>query len=177
MLVLMAVFVPGIADAKRTRAPKVEPVVHEGVRYIAPNDEGRRAYVQAWDTKTNKIVWEVTIFRNLINPLKEEDVQWLFIKEMLIHDGKLIVIAEGNRVYSLDLKTQAVKRLKESPPQKPQANRVGGGIAPPASHTTVHAGGWRVGLLPPQELGIAEKPVGVGFFGADGQVLEGTSLS
>ena len=122
MFILLTVFVPGIAHAKRTRAPKVEPVVHEGVRYIAPNDDGRRAYVQAWDTKTNKMVWEVTIFRNLINPLKEEDVQWLFIKGMFVDDGKLIVIAEGNRVYSLDLKTRAVKRLKQAPPRKPQAN-------------------------------------------------------
>ena len=53
-LVLLAVFVPGIAHAKRKAPPKVEPVIYEGVRYTAPNDDGRRAYVQAWATTSSR---------------------------------------------------------------------------------------------------------------------------
>ena len=118
----MVVFLPGIAHAKRKAAPKLDPVVYEGVRYVAPNNDGRRAYLQAWDTTTNKMVWEVTVFRNFINPLAEEDVQHVYIKMMSILDGKLILVAEDDRSYSVDLKTRAVKRLKQAPAEKPQAN-------------------------------------------------------
>ncbi len=117
-LTLLALFVPGIAHAKRKAQPKVEPVIYEGVRYTAPNDDGRRAYVQAWDTTTNKMLWEVTVFRNFIVPLVEEDVQHVYIKRMSIEDGKLILFAEDDRAYSLDLKTRVVKKLKQTPPEK-----------------------------------------------------------
>jgi hypothetical protein len=121
-LVLLAVFVPVVAQAKRKAPPKVEPVIYEGVRYASPNDNGRRAYVQAWDTATNKMLWEVTVFRNFIVPFPEEDVQHVYIKKMSIRDGKLILVAEDERAYSIDLKTRAVKRLKQAPPET-QANK------------------------------------------------------
>jgi hypothetical protein len=116
-LALIALLVPLAAQAKRVPPPKVEPVVHDGVKYVAPNDEGRRGYIQAWDTNANKMLWEVTVFRNTINPALEEDVQWVFIKELKIEAGKLIVVSERNRAYSVDLKTRAVKAL-DTPPAK-----------------------------------------------------------
>jgi len=115
MLILLAVLVPSIAQAKRKAPPKIEPVVYEGVRYVSPNDDGRRAYVQAWDTTTNKMLWELTVFRNFIVPFAEEDVQHVYIKKMSVRDGKLILVAEDGRAYSLDLKTRAVKKLKQAP--------------------------------------------------------------
>src|SRR5436190_4164938 len=121
-LVLLAVFTPAIAHAKRKAPPKVQPLICEGVRYIAPNDDGRRGYVQAWDATTNKMLWEVTVFRNIIIPLLEEDVQHVYIKSMSIQDGKLFLVAEDDRAYSVGLKTRAVKRLKRAPPEKTQAN-------------------------------------------------------
>jgi len=122
MLVLLAVFAPAIAHAKRKAPPKVQPVIYEGVRYTAPNDDGRRAYVQAWDARTNKMLWELTVFRNVIIPLLEEDVQHVYIKSMSIQDGKLVLVAEDGRAYSVGLNTRAVKRLKQAPPEKAQAN-------------------------------------------------------
>ena len=122
-LVLLAVFVPGIAHAKRKAPPKVEPVIYEGVRYTAPNDDGRRAYVQAWATTTNKMLWKVTVFRNRIDPMAEEAMPPVYIKKMSISDGKLILVAENDRAYSVNLKTRTVKRLKQSPPEKTQANK------------------------------------------------------
>ena len=113
---------PNLAHAKRKAPPKVEPVIHEGILYIAPNDDGRRAYVQAWDAKTNNMLWAVTIFRNFVVPLAEEDVQHVYIRQMRIRDGNLIVIAEDDRVFSVDLKTRSVKRLKKPPPEKLRAN-------------------------------------------------------
>ena len=111
-LVLLVAFMPIIAYAKRKAPPKVKPFIFEGVRYVVPNDDGRRAYVQAWDTTTNKMLWEATIFRNFIVPLAEEDVQHVYIKKMSISDGKLILVAEDERVYSLDMQTRAVRKLK-----------------------------------------------------------------
>jgi hypothetical protein len=112
--ILAALFVPSIAYAKRKAPPKVEPVTSEGVRYVVPNDDGRRAYVQAWDSKTGKMLWEVTVFRNLIIPLEEEDVQHICINKMSLVNGKLILVAEYNRKYFLELKARAVKRMEKA---------------------------------------------------------------
>jgi hypothetical protein len=112
LFVFWSVLCPPCVFAKRTAAPKVEPIVYEGVRFTAPNDNGRRAYIQAWDIQTGKKLWEVTVFRNFIQPWMEECVQWVFIKEIRIVNGKLIVLAERDRVYSVDLKTRAVRKQK-----------------------------------------------------------------
>ena len=116
---LMALLMPVAAYAKRAAPPNVDPVIYEGVRYVAPNDDGRRAYVQAWDTKTDKMLWEVMVFRNSVNLSMEADVQWVFIKRMRIADGELIVIAEDDQAYTVDLKTRFVTKLKQVPPDKP----------------------------------------------------------
>src|SRR5690242_14503392 len=69
ILASLALLAPSIAHAKRAQAAKVEYVIYDGVRYVAPNDDGRRGYIQAWDTKPNTMLWELTIYRNFINPL------------------------------------------------------------------------------------------------------------
>lgn len=112
---ILFALVSEVAYAKRIPAPKVVPVVHDGVRYVAPNDNGRRGYIQAWEATTNKLLWSVTVFRKLINPFLEEDVQWVYITTLRLEDGKLIVIDERERAYSVDLKTHAVRRLRRIP--------------------------------------------------------------
>ena len=42
----------------------------------------------------------------------EECVQWVFIKELRIVNGKLIVLAERDLFYSVDPKTQSVRKQK-----------------------------------------------------------------
>jgi hypothetical protein len=118
LIALVASFALSSAWAKRTAAPKVDPVTHEGVKYLTPNDNGRKGYVQAWDVKTNKKLWEKKVFKNWIKPFLEEDVQWVFIKSMILKDGKLIITDERNKRYSLDPKTQKVIKLKEE--KKPE---------------------------------------------------------
>ena len=39
-------------------------------------------------------------------------VQWVFIKEMRVVNGNLIVLTERNRRYSVDLKTRTIRNLK-----------------------------------------------------------------
>ena len=93
---------------KRTPPATVEPVIHEGVRYIAPNDDGRRAHIEAWDVQTNRKLWDLTVFTNRIDPKLEEDVQWFFIDKLGVHDETLIVKSERGITYQIDLKTKAI---------------------------------------------------------------------
>lgn len=106
---------PCLAAAKRAAPPKVKPVIHDGIRYVAPNDDGRRAYIEAWDVQTNKKLWDLTVFTNRINPQLEEDVQWVFIKALGVKDGVLLVTSERARRYEVDLKTKAIKELEPGP--------------------------------------------------------------
>lgn len=107
---LLSQLAPCLAEAKRLPPAPVEPVTYQGVRYVAPNDNGRRAYIQALDMKTRKRLWEVTVFRNSIDPSLEEDVQWVFIRRLSIGTGKLIAVDEHDGAYCVDLQTRAVKR-------------------------------------------------------------------
>jgi hypothetical protein len=108
IFVAVALVEPSLALAKRIAPEKVEPVIHRGVRYIAPNDDGRRAYIEARDVQTNKKLWDLTIFTNRTDPTLEEDVQWVFIKALNIRDGTLIVTSERDKIYRVDLKTKTV---------------------------------------------------------------------
>ena len=104
----VALLLPSLVLAKRVAAAKVEPVIYQGVRYIAPNDDGRRAYIEARDVQTNKKLWDLTIFTNRIDLTLEEDVQWVFIKALNIRDGALILTSERDKIYRVDLKTKTV---------------------------------------------------------------------
>src|SRR4030095_1605572 len=99
---------PSLALAKRVAPAQVEPVIYQGVRYIAPNDDGRRAYIEARDVQTNKKLWDLTIFTNRIDPTLEEDVQWVFIKALNIRVGGLFLTSERDKIYRVDLNTKAV---------------------------------------------------------------------
>ncbi len=110
ILVAVALLLPSLALAKRAAPAKVEPVIHEGIRYVAPNDDGRRAYIEAWDVQTNKKLWDLTVFTNRIDPNLEEDVQSIFIKALNIRDGALVVTSERDKIYQVDLKTKTVRQ-------------------------------------------------------------------
>jgi hypothetical protein len=86
----------------------VEPVIHAGVRYVALNDDGRHAYIEAWDVQTNKKLWELTVFTNGVDPKLEEDVQWVFVKSLSLRGGMLMITSERGRTYQIDLKTKAI---------------------------------------------------------------------
>jgi hypothetical protein len=108
VILLMALLLPQLASAKRIAPVKVDPVIYEGIRYVAPNDDGRRGYIEAWNVGTNKKLWESTIFTNAIDPNLEEDVQWVFIKSLNIRDGRLIATSERGETYQLELKTKEI---------------------------------------------------------------------
>ena len=121
-MVCAAGLLPCSASAKRTAPVKVEPVIHEAVRYVVPNDDGRRAYIQACDIKTNKKLWELTIFTNRIDPKLEEDVQWDFINKLTIRDEMLMVTSERGATYQVDLRTKAITQWVPTSSPAPGAN-------------------------------------------------------
>jgi hypothetical protein len=125
---IASVVLPSLGLSKRIGPAMVTPVIHGGVRYVAPNDNGRRAYIEAWDAQTNRKLWELNIFANHIDPKLEEDVQWVFIKTLTIQDGRLMVTSERGERYSIDLKTRAVTRSdlasSSTPNPGPQVHKI-----------------------------------------------------
>jgi hypothetical protein len=120
-IVFAATVLPCLASAKRATPENVEPVIHQGVRYVAPNDDGRRAYIEAWDVQTNKKLWDLTVFTNRIDPKLEEDVQWVFIQTLTLQNDALIVSSENGKAYRIDLKTKAVTQSDRAVSQAPHA--------------------------------------------------------
>jgi hypothetical protein len=116
VFVAVALLLPSLALAKRIAPAKVEPVIYQGVRYIAPNDDGQRAYIEARDVQTNQKLWDLTIFTNRIDPTLEEDVQWVFIRALNIRDGALVVTSERDKIYRVDLKTKTVRQSDRANP-------------------------------------------------------------
>jgi hypothetical protein len=108
LILSVIMLLPCLASAKRAAPPKVEPLIHAGVCYVAPNDDGHRAYVEAWDVQTNKKLWDLTVFTTRIDPKLEEDVQWVFIKKLSVHDDTLIATTERGQTYQIDLRTRTI---------------------------------------------------------------------
>jgi hypothetical protein len=102
-------FLQSVALAKRIPAPNVEPVIHNGIQYIVPNDNGRREYIRALDVKTGKLLKEITVKRNFIWFWIEEDLQWFYITKIEVQEGYLVVTDEKNRVFKVKL----LKKKKE----------------------------------------------------------------
>jgi hypothetical protein len=123
VILLLTLLLPQLASAKRIAPEKVDPVVYEGVRYVAPNEDGRRGYIEAWYVGTNKKLWELTIFTNPIDPNLEEDVQWVFIKALDVQDGRLIVTSERGKTYHVDVNTKAITQPDSRSSPSPGAIR------------------------------------------------------
>jgi hypothetical protein len=87
--------------AKRAAPKPVEPIIHNGIKYVASSKMG---YVESWDLRTNQRLWEKKVYDVTINPFLEEDVQWVFITSLSIQNGKLIVVNEAGGKYTIDLK-------------------------------------------------------------------------
>jgi len=68
VILLLTLLPPQKAPAKRLTPAKIDPVINEDICYVAPNDDGRRDYIEAWNVGTNKKLWELTIFTNAIDP-------------------------------------------------------------------------------------------------------------
>lgn len=100
---IILIMLSATALAKRGPIPTVEPIEHDGVRYVAPNDDGKREYIQAFNIFSGKLMQEITLKRNIIWPWLEGDVQVVFITSMQIKGDILVVIDEKSRIFKYKL--------------------------------------------------------------------------
>lgn len=91
--------------AKRIAPPDIQPLEYDGIRYTAPNDNGRVAYLEAYDIQTGEQLWVTKVFRNIIIPWIEHDAQLVYIRKLEVVQNKLIVTNEKGKIYKVDLKT------------------------------------------------------------------------
>jgi hypothetical protein len=101
------------AWAKRTSPKPVTPVIQNGVKYVAPNLSGRQGVVEARDEKTDKKLWDVVVYSVRLDRNLEEDVQWVFVTRLAVHDNNLVVTNEKNESFAVDLRTKKVQKLKD----------------------------------------------------------------
>jgi hypothetical protein len=122
VILLLTQLLAHLASAKRLRPVDVDPVIHEDIRFVPLNDNGRRGYIEAWNVGTNKKLWELTIFTNGIDPNLEEDVQWVFIKQLNIQDGRVMVTSERGKTYQIDVNTKEITQPDSPSSPSPGAN-------------------------------------------------------
>jgi outer membrane protein assembly factor BamB len=103
-LVAVELFWPVTVFAKRAAPKPVAPVVWEGVEYRASG----MAQVRAVEITTGRKLWETKVYHVWIIPLAETDVQSVFITNLKVEAGKLVVKNEAGKTYQLDLKTGRV---------------------------------------------------------------------
>src|SRR3569623_882229 len=121
------------AEAKRAAPHPVPPVVLDGVRYTAPpwgiyHDKRRSGgYVEAWDVKTQKMLWDRIVYRVEYDPNLEPDVQDDFITQLRVEQGHLIALTEHAERFDMDLRTGRVRALT---PLGPHVALAGPGLTP-----------------------------------------------
>jgi hypothetical protein len=102
------------AAAKRIYVKYPDSVIADGIEYKSTYKGGwlfHDAFMEATETNSNKKIWKKKIYSTLMNPIIEEDAQWVLIISVVLKDGKLLIENEKNRHYILDIKTQ--KLVKE----------------------------------------------------------------
>ena len=117
------------AVAKHVAAPSVEPIVYDGVRYVVPNDNGLRAYVEAWNVQTGRRLWTKTVFRHWYFPVpfaRTECMHYEYLVSMRLLRDKLVLVSERGREYELDMRKRAIRWIQDSqPPEKLTVQVVG----------------------------------------------------
>jgi len=104
--VIFAVFFLGIfgeGQAKRPLPKPVEPVLYHTMKFVAPPE--RMGYVEGWEIRTGKQIWEKKIYEVTYNPLLEKDAQDVYIvfMEADLVNRKLLVMDERGAKYYVDL--------------------------------------------------------------------------
>ncbi|HEY6863385.1 MAG TPA: hypothetical protein VI319_05755 [Burkholderiales bacterium] len=95
----------------------VAAVVANGVRYQVPHfgalhgKAQNGGYVQAWDVKTGKLLWDRMVYRVRYDENLEKDVQDDFISRISVRKGHLRVTTEGSEEFDMDLKSGVVRAL------------------------------------------------------------------
>jgi hypothetical protein len=91
------------AYARRGPAPKVKPLIYNGVKFV-PKFYWNAGVVEAYDVKTHKKIWEQKVFDINYKPNLEADNQWIFITSIeLTEDKQLLVTNEKGNQYKVPI--------------------------------------------------------------------------
>ncbi len=105
------------AFAKRSGPKEVAPVAAKGVIYKVPHfgffhgKSQNGGFVQAWDAKTEKVLWDRMVYRIIYDPRMEKDVQDVFITKILIVGNNLLVTNEASEEFEMDILSGRVLAL------------------------------------------------------------------
>lgn len=115
--------------AKRAAPESVSPITQADVEYRVPvstESEAKKGIIEAWDKKSNTLLWWKQIYVVKYNPELEKDVQDVYIKKISFVEknqskkdlkassmskGFLIIETERDEKYQLNLKTLQVVPL------------------------------------------------------------------
>ena len=123
--------------AKHVAPLNINPVVHQGVRYVVPNDKGLRAYVEAWDIQTGRKLWTKTVFSHWYVPIpfgRTECMYYEYITSMTLQTNMLVLTSERGRQYALDTQTRAIRKIRTNRPNKTAARERRECAAVPVGH-------------------------------------------
>ena len=105
--------------AKRGAPEEVPPIATDKAVFSVPHfPEGDRiqngGVVEARDPKTNKLLWQVQIYKTEHDVALEKDVQDVFIKSLTLDKvhNLLIMSDEKSRVFVLNLATKRVTQIE-----------------------------------------------------------------
>lgn len=119
---LLGIFLVGIllsspVQAKRAGPKDVPPVTVGGVQYRVPHfgvfhgKPQNGGHVQAWDLKSNQMLWDRVVYRIRYEPKLETDVQDVFITEIQVRGEHLFVKNERSEEFEMDLWSGRVRAL------------------------------------------------------------------
>jgi len=104
-LAILSFFILGciviIVKAKRSSPNEVEPVIYSGIKYTAPHE--KMGYVETFNNITGEKLQEIKVYDVKIDPNMEADVQGIFITNLSVVNGKLIIINEAGIKYEIDI--------------------------------------------------------------------------
>ena len=104
-------------NAKRLAPKDVQPVIHKGIKYVAPhfkviNKETHRGFVEAWDMKSGRKLWEIQVYKTQYDPSLEQDVQDVFISSLSVKNDRLVVENERSEIFEIDLETRTIIKVR-----------------------------------------------------------------
>ncbi len=114
ILILLCTLPFFLAQASRLPPEEVKPVIHDGVKYIAPHwgfykdREQNGGYIEAWDAEKDELLWELKIYGIKYSKELESDVQDIFIVSLEIKDKKLTIVNEVGDKFIVDLDTHEI---------------------------------------------------------------------
>ncbi len=112
LTIVFCLFLTAPVFAKRSPPVKVEPVRVAEVEYRVPHDQ--MGCVEAWDVRTNQLIWRKQVYVVKYDVDLEKDVQDVFITAVELQKGKLLLKNERQSEYELDLETLQAKATKGS---------------------------------------------------------------